>query len=107
MKKLYRLWLPQVNIHGDCFDQLCEKCQEKIEKAINAKLVIPTEPHMHITPDDVTLLLGYSQSSSMGGVEIEFCKNCEVAFKKWIDAKSLSISDASIELWVSSIDEVE
>lgn len=104
--KLFRLWLPQVNIHGDCFDKLCQKCQAQIDKVINEKLVLPTNPGIVIDDDEVILLLGYSQPASISGTEVIFCKDCTAAFKRWIDEKNLHISNAPIELWISNEDEV-
>ena len=100
--KLYRLWIPQVGIHGSCFDRICDKCQKKIAKEVQNKLVLPTRPSIVVT-DEVTILFGYSAFGSISGVEVELCKTCNATFKKWLDANSLNISNEPIELWISNL----
>jgi len=106
MKKLYRIWLPQVSIHGDCFDKICEKCQRKIGRTIGDKLVLPTNPAL-IIHDEVTITFGYTDYGSLSGKEVTFCPNCTNTFKEWLDKNELHISNESIELWVSNLEDFE
>ena len=95
-KFLYRLWIPQANIHGECFDKICEKCQNKIEEKLEDGFVLPTTVSID-TSIGLSIKFGFSMNT------LELCKTCEKEFREWLDCRPyFSFNNEQIQLWKST-----
>lgn len=97
----YRLWFPMVGIHGSDFNQLCDKCQAKIEEELNDGFVLPTTLSID-TSIGVSLKFGFKVFGTL-----ELCKDCQKAIKEFFaSAKYMKWgTKKSIELWRNIKDE--
>ena len=102
-KFLYRLWLPSANIHGEVFDKICPKCQDKIEEHLNNGFLIPTKVSVDtsmVETEGILLNIGSSLHS------IAFCPDCTKAFVEWLSKQNhLTFGKGEPELWRSTRDE--
>lgn len=95
-KFMYRLWLPQVGIHGSAFDKICEKCQDKIEETIADGFVLPTTVSID-TSMGLSIKVGFQFET------IDLCDKCAKKFKEWIDAQDfLHFNHEEVALWRNS-----
>jgi len=95
-KFMYRLWLPQVGIHGSVFDKICEKCQDKIEEIIADGFVLPTTVSID-TSIGLSIRVGFRFGT------IDLCDKCAKKFKEWIDSQEyLHFNDEQVALWRNS-----
>jgi hypothetical protein len=98
-KFLYRLWIPQVGIHGSDYNKICEKCQDKIEETIENGFVLPTTVQID-TSMGLSLTFGFHYGS------IELCQDCAKNFKTWLDSQEyLHFNNKQIELWRNTKEE--
>ena len=98
-KFLYRLWIPQAGIHGEVFDKLCEKCQDKIEKVIEDGFVLPTTVSIDTS-------IGFSIRFGFSFKTVDLCDECARKFREWLDSQDhFHFNDKSIELWRSKKDD--
>jgi len=89
------LWIPQANIHGECFDKICETCQNKIEAKIEDGFYLPTTVGI-----DTSIGLGLKFGFSMSLLDL--CDKCAKTFKEWIDSRPyFSFNNEPIQLWKS------
>lgn len=92
-KFMYRLWIPQAGIHGSDFNKICEKCQDKIEEAIEDGFVLPTTIGID-TSMGLSLKLGFQFGS------VDLCKECAKKFKEWLDSQEyFHFTNEQLELW--------
>jgi len=92
-KFLYRLWIPQVGIHGSDFDKICEKCQNKIEENLEDGFVLPSTVSID-TSIGLSIKFGFSMTT------LDLCSNCAKAFKEWIQSQEhFQITNEPVQLW--------
>lgn len=92
-KFLYRLWFPQVGIHGTSFNKICDQCQDKIEEAIEDGFVLPTTVSID-TSMGLDIRFGFQFAT------VDLCKKCAKTFKEWVDSQEyLHFNNKNVELW--------
>lgn len=95
----YRLWFPQLNLHGDCFDKICEKCLDKIEAKLEDGFCLPTT----VTVDTRT---GLNLKFDFSMYPVDLCEECVQAFRTWFDSLPyVHFNENSVELWRNTKEE--